>query len=88
MPATGYGMIAGRGRETALAALAAAEAVGVPASEVRTEADGYSVPLKVLDAYETALKKSAIAAEPVKKPVPKKKSDPSDESPSDNVTKH
>ena len=88
MPAPGYGMIAGRGQKTALAALAAAEAAGVPVSEVRTEADGYSVPLAVLDAYEAALKKSTEAAEPVKKAAPKKKSDPSDESPSDSNVKH
>lgn len=47
----GYGIIAGRSRATAQAALDAAVAAGVPISEIRAVNEGYVVPLSVLDAY-------------------------------------
>lgn len=85
----GYGMIAGRGRDHALGALAAAEKAGLPAAAVTTTEDGYLVPLAVLDIYEAGLKAStpkaapAPAAAPKKSAAPAKKTtDPSDESPS------
>lgn len=48
----GYGIIAGRGRENAQAAIAAAVAAGFEPEIVRTQKEGYLVPLKVLDKYE------------------------------------
>lgn len=60
----GYGLIGGRGLETARAALAAAEEAGVDASEVRTTDGGYLVPEKVLKAYEKGLKKPEPTPEP------------------------
>lgn len=48
----GYGIIPGRGRDKAQAALAAAEAAGFSASVVRTHREGYLVPNEVLDQYE------------------------------------
>jgi hypothetical protein len=48
----GYGLIAGRNRATAQAALAAAEKAGVDVHEVRSSNEGYIVPAAVLDAYQ------------------------------------
>ena len=63
----GYGLIAGRSQATAQAALAAAEAAGVDAAEVRTTQGGYIVPDAVLDAYSAAAggKTTGAAAVPV-----------------------
>lgn len=51
----GYGIIAGRSREIAQAAIAAAVAAGFDSSIVRTQREGYLVPVKVLDEYQRAL---------------------------------
>lgn len=56
------GIISGRSRDHARAALAAAEKAGFPAAVVRTTDDGYLVPLKVLDAYEETLQEEAANA--------------------------
>lgn len=50
----GHGIIAGRSPEVAAAALAAAEAAGLPASVVRVVRTGYLVPDAVLEAYHGA----------------------------------
>ena len=61
----GYGLIAGRSRATAQAALDAAAAAGVPVSEVRAVQEGYVVPQAVLDAYQ------GVGAEPAAtEPIP------------------
>ena len=74
----GYGLIAGRGQETARAALDAAEEAGVDINEVRTTDGGYLVPEKVLKQYEKGLKKKSEPeddteddSEPKKKPAKK-----------------
>lgn len=73
----GYGLIPGRGRENAQAALAAAEKAKVDPALVRTVADGFLVPEKVLKEYEAGLKKASSTkadagdgdgVEPEKKP--------------------
>ena len=50
----GHGIIAGRGYENAVAALAAADAAGVSQSEVLAVDEGYLVPDAVLDAFHAA----------------------------------
>jgi hypothetical protein len=85
----GFVLVPGRGRELALAVLAAAETAKVEPGLVRTTADGYLVPDNVAKAYEDSLKKPAakkadpVETEPVevadekppaKKPATKKKS--------------
>lgn len=47
----GYGLIAGRSRKTAQAALEAADRAGVDVHEVSAVPEGYVVPLAVLEAY-------------------------------------
>jgi hypothetical protein len=47
----GYGIIAGRSRRTAQAALDAAARAGVDPQEVRSVPEGYVVPLAVIEAY-------------------------------------
>lgn len=61
----GYGLIAGRSRSNAQAALAAAEKAGVDVHEVTATNEGYVVPLAVLDAYSAAAGDAdAVAAVP------------------------
>jgi hypothetical protein len=62
----GYGVIAGRSRRNAQAALDAAEAAGVGADQVVAVADGYLVPEAVLDAFHAAAgdEKTGAAAVP------------------------
>lgn len=50
----GYGVIAGRGRENAVKALAAADAAGVDQTLVRTTPDGYLAPIAVIEAFDAA----------------------------------
>jgi hypothetical protein len=50
----GYGIIAGRSRKNAQAALDAAKRAGVDASEVKAVPSGYQVPDAVLDAFHGA----------------------------------
>jgi hypothetical protein len=50
----GYGLIAGRSRANAQAALDAAKAAGVDPQEVAAVKEGYVVPLAVIDAYHGA----------------------------------
>lgn len=50
----GYGLIAGRSRKNAQAALAAAEAAGVDSTDVVATNEGYVVPEAVLEAYSAA----------------------------------
>jgi len=50
----GYGIIAGRNRATAQAAIAAAIAADVDPREVVSTGEGYIVPLAVLEAYTAA----------------------------------
>jgi hypothetical protein len=59
----GYGIIAGRNRATAQAALAAAEAAGVDVAEVKAVSGGYLVPDAVLDAWHEATDGTAADAE-------------------------
>lgn len=54
--AKGFGLIAGRSRENAKAALAAAEEAGLTPAVVLTNDDGYIVPEAVLDLYEANAK--------------------------------
>lgn len=61
----GYGFIAGRGRETAQAALAAAEKAELEPSAVRTVQGGFVVPAAVLEVYEAD--NFGDAAEPAKR---------------------
>jgi hypothetical protein len=56
----GYGLIPGRGRATAQAALAAAAAAKVDPSLVRTTLEGYLVPEKALKEYEKTLKSEPV----------------------------
>ena len=72
----GYGIIAGRGRENAQKALAAAEAAGVDALLVRTVAEGYLVPDAVLKEFHKAAK---AEAEPKKAPAKKAPAKPAPE---------
>ena len=58
----GYGIIAGRSRKNAQAALDAASAAGVDPGEVSAVAEGYLVPQAVLDAYHGAAS-AAVNAE-------------------------
>lgn len=62
----GYGLIAGRSRATAQAALDAASAAGVDYAQVRAVAEGYIAPLAVLDKYRGvgATEEAAAAAVP------------------------
>lgn len=48
----GYGIIAGRSRVNAQAALDAAKAAGVDPQQVTAVKEGYIVPLAVIDAYK------------------------------------
>ena len=59
----GYGVIAGRSRANAQAALEAAKTAGVEASEVKAVAGGYLVPDAVLDAFHEAIDGTAADAE-------------------------
>lgn len=63
----GYGVIAGRSRRNAQAALDAAEKAGVDASEVVATTEGYLVPDAVLDAFHEAqgvdMSKSGVVAD-------------------------
>lgn len=78
----GYGVIAGRGRENAQKALAAAVAAGVDPIEVRTVNEGYLVPEKVLVEFE---KGSEPKAEEKPKAAPRKRaSKKSAESPAES----
>lgn len=61
----GYGIIAGRGRENAQAAIAAAIAAGLTPDVVRTVSEGYLVPDAVLVQFHAA-------KEPAEKPVKSK----------------
>lgn len=63
----GYGFIAGRGREKALAALAAADEAGIDQTLVRTTEGGYIVPLAVQEKYEETL---AASQSPGPEPTP------------------
>lgn len=70
----GYGIIAGRGKEQATAALAAAEAAKLDPTVVRTVREGYLVPEAVLKEFEKAAKaaeKPAVKKAPAKKPAAK-----------------
>lgn len=60
----GYGIIAGRGRDTAIKALAAAKVAGVDSRLVKTVDEGYLVPIAVLDAFDES-NESAPEAEDV-----------------------
>lgn len=51
----GYGIIAGRSRQNAQAALDAAKVAGVESREVKAVKDGYLVPDAVLEAFHAAL---------------------------------
>lgn len=64
----GYGIIAGRGKENAQRALAAAIAAKLDTSVVRTVTEGYLVPEAALKEFEKARK---AEAEPTDKPAPK-----------------
>lgn len=66
----GFGIIAGRGRENAQAAIAAAVAAGFEPEIVRTQKEGYLVPLKVLDKYEELQGKTKEAPEEAPKAKP------------------
>lgn len=68
----GFGIIAGRGRENAQKALAAAEAAGVDVSEVRTVAEGYLVPDAVIKKFHASAKSAEKSEEPKKAPAAKK----------------
>lgn len=59
----GYGLIAGRSRRTAQAALDAAAKAGVDVHEVTAVQEGYVVPLDVLDVYTAAAGGSGASAE-------------------------
>jgi len=59
----GFGIIAGRSRVNAQAALDAADAAGVPRSQVKAVKDGYLVPDAVLVAFHEASAEQA-ATEP------------------------
>lgn len=48
----GYGLIAGRSRKNAQAALQAADRAGVDPLQVTAVTEGYIVPLEVIDAYQ------------------------------------
>jgi hypothetical protein len=86
----GYGIIPGRGRDNARAALAAAEAAGYPADVVRTVADGYLVPNAVLDKFEEGSFDQAESTEPESTPEPdgdetKTEADGADQSKADDA---
>jgi hypothetical protein len=59
----GFGIIAGRSRKNAQAALDAAKAAGVDPSEVKAVAGGYQVPDAVLAAFHEAIEGTADDAE-------------------------
>jgi len=59
----GYGIIAGRSRKNAQAALAAAAAAGVDPAEVKAVTGGYQVPDAVLAAFHEAIDGTADDAE-------------------------
>lgn len=59
----GYGIIAGRSRENAQKAIAAAIAAGLDPVVVRTVAEGYLVPESALREFEKANKAEAKKAE-------------------------
>lgn len=59
----GYGIIAGRSRKNAQAALDAAKAAGVDPAEVKAVKEGYQVPDAVLAAFHTATDGTADDAE-------------------------
>jgi hypothetical protein len=79
----GFVLVPGRGRELALAVLAAAETAKVEPGLVRTTADGYLVPDKVAKAYEASLKKPAAkkADEPAEESTDTEPTDVVDEKP-------
>lgn len=69
----GFGIIAGRGRENALKALAAAEAAGLEPTVVQTVAEGYLVPDAVIKKFHAAAKaEEAEPKAPAKKAAAKK----------------
>lgn len=67
----GYGIIAGRSKDNAQKALAAADAAKVDQLLVRTVAEGYLVPEAVLVAFEKANKPEPVKKAPAKKPAAK-----------------
>jgi hypothetical protein len=67
----GYGIIAGRSRANAQAALDAADAAGVAQSEVRAVKEGYLVPGAVLEAFHG----ESTGAKPADEPDPTPTSD-------------
>lgn len=80
----GYGIIAGRSKENAQAALAAADAAKVDQLLVRTVKEGYLVPEAVLQAFE-----KASAPAPKKAPAKKSAAKPaakSDDAPAESET--
>jgi hypothetical protein len=66
----GYGVIAGRSRRNAQAALDAAEKAGVAASEVVAVTEGYLVPVSVLDAFHEAHSGGVVSEDQGGDPVP------------------
>lgn len=73
----GHGIIAGRSRDNAQKAIAAAIAAGLDPTVVRTVAEGYIVPEAALAEFEKAAKaeaapKKASTKKPAAKPAPKK----------------
>ena len=81
----GYGIIAGRSKENAQKALAAADAAKVDQLLVRTVAEGYLVPEAVLVAFEKANKPEPKKA-PAKKPAAKAAAK-TDDAPAESDTK-
>ncbi len=70
----GFGIIAGRGKENAQKAIAAAIAAKVDPVVVRTVAEGYLVPEKVLVEFEKANQKKSSPPKSERKPRSSKKS--------------
>lgn len=79
--ADGRTFVAGRGKEKAIALLAAAEAVGVDVAEVRTTTDGFHVPNKVAEEYQRVLDENANAGEAEVVEVVEEKSETVEEKP-------
>lgn len=71
----GIAFVAGRGRDKAIALLAAADRAGVDQTLVRTVSDGFTVPVAVADEYEKALadaEKSSTPKASAEKKIPAK----------------
>lgn len=79
-----YVTITGRSRETAEALLHAAEKVGAAATEVRTGATGYIVPVAVSDYYQKMVRGETEPEEEVA-PEPEKSSFPDDSWKNDDI---